>query len=946
MKKILKITGIVLLVVFVLLLTLPYIFKDRIVEQVKVTMNQNLNATIDFGDFGMSFLRSFPDISFRMNDLSVAGKGVFEGDTLVSAGRILLTFDLSGIWKGSEYEIKTIRIDNPVVHVLVLEDGTSNYDIMLDTGEVDEAPDTTSAEPADFQIALKKLTLTNAQIVYDDRFYKVYTRLQDFHHTLSGDFTSDFTDLSVSDTRAGAFYFSYDGIPYFAGVQVRLKADIGADLRDWIFTFKDNELFLNDLQIVAEGTFAMPEGGYDMDLAFHSPQTSFKSFLSLIPAIYAEDFSDLQTSGSMGIRGSVKGIYDDENIPGFDIDLQVENGMFQYPELPAAVENVNITTKLFNPGGDADLTVVDISNFSLDVAGNPVRMGFRMETPVSDPKIDASLDGKIDLARLQDVYPLEDTDLSGIIEGDMIAQGSMSSIENENYQDFVFTGNLSVANLEYVSPDLPQDVNISLMELTFTPQWAEMTNFSLTMGESDMEATGKIDNILGYALNDEILRGSFETRSDFFDLTPLMETTDTVPVQEEEPAAELSVIEIPANIGFTLQSNFGRLLFDQLEMTNVNGTILVAEQKAELRDLRMNMLDGEMTVNGSYFTTDPENPGFDFGLDISGFDLGATFTTFNTFSKLAPIGDKAKGAFSASLTISSLLNESMEPLMNTLAGSGRFQSDDIRIENSKVMVDIAEKLKSDRFKTLNMKDVNVNFAFSDGKVEVDPFDMQMGSATATLSGSHSFEQTMDYLMELSIPRSEFGSAANDLINSLAQQAEAVSGINVDPGENVKVHISITGNISDPSVSVGMGDSETTARDQAQSAIEDVIEEKKEEVRDQAEELIDENREKAQQELDKRADQVLEEARQQAQNIRNEAQNAADAIRQEARSNAEKLEDEASNPLAKAAARRAGQELIENADEQANALEEEADEQASELIQKAEERAEKIRAGEE
>ncbi len=950
MKKFLKITGIVLFVVFVLLLTLPYIFKDRIVEEVKITMNQNLDATIDFGDFGLSFFRSFPDVSFRIDDLSVSGKGAFDGDTLVSAGTIFLTFDLSGIWKGGEYEIKTVRIDNPVVHILVLEDGTTNYDIVPETANQGEIPDTVAAEPADFTIALKKLTINNAQIVYDDRYFKVYTKLSNFDHTLSGDFTADFTTLKISETRAGALYFSYDGIPYLAGVQARLEANIEADLNAWIFTLEDNELFLNDLKIVAEGSFAMPEGGYDLDLTFGSPQTQFKSFLSLIPALYAEDFAGLQTSGSMSIGGSVKGIYDEENIPGFDIDLRVENGMFQYPDLPAAVENVNVTTRLFNPGGDADLTVVDISTFELQIAGNPVRMGLRLEKPVSDPEIDAWFDGKIDLASIQDVYPLEDMRLSGIIESDVVAQGSMSSLENEAYEEFVFTGNLSLSDFEYAADDLPQNLNISLMELAFTPWQAALNEFYMTMGESDLKASGKIDNILGYALNDEILKGSFETRSAFFDLNPLIETSDTIPVEEQDTVAELSVLEIPANINFTLQSSFDRLLYDQLEMTQMKGAILVAEQKAELRNLRMNMLDGEMTVNGSYFTTDPGNPGFDFGLDISGFDLGTTFSTFNTFRKLAPIGEKAKGSFSASLAITSSLNEKMEPVMSSLAGSGRFQSDDVRVENSDVMVKIAERLKLERFKTLNVKDVDISFVFSDGKVDVDPFDMELGDATATLSGSHSFDQTMDYLMVLSMPRSEFGRAANDLINELAGRAEAATGMNVGLPETVKVHISITGNVSDPSVAVRMGDGETTAREQAESAIEDIIEdiieEKKDEVRDQAQEVIDENREKIQQELEKKADQVLAEAQQQAQSIRNEAKNAADAVRQEARRRAEKLQEEAGNPVARAAARRAGQEMIEEADKQANTLEDEADERADELLQKAEDRAEKIRAGEE
>src|SRR5687768_14141824 len=71
--RILKWTGISLLVIILLLIAAPFIFKDKIVSIVKEQANANLNAKVDFGDFDLSLITSFPDFRFKIQDLSVIG---------------------------------------------------------------------------------------------------------------------------------------------------------------------------------------------------------------------------------------------------------------------------------------------------------------------------------------------------------------------------------------------------------------------------------------------------------------------------------------------------------------------------------------------------------------------------------------------------------------------------------------------------------------------------------------------------------------------------------------------------------------------------------------------------------------------------------------------------------------------------------------------------------
>jgi hypothetical protein len=119
--------------------------------------------------------------------------------------------------------------------------------------------------------------------------------------------------------------------------------------------------------------------------------------------------------------------------------------MFQYPSLPAAVNNVNVDLKINNPDGVTDHTVVDLSKFHAEVAGDAFDARMLLKTPVSNPDIDASMKGKINLANMQKVVPLEKgTELSGTMAADFSAKGKYATASKGNYEDFDAKGSMQL----------------------------------------------------------------------------------------------------------------------------------------------------------------------------------------------------------------------------------------------------------------------------------------------------------------------------------------------------------------------------------------------------------------------------------------------------------------------------------------------------------------------
>ena len=84
-------------------------------------------------------------------------------------------------------------------------------------------------------------------------------------------------------------------------------------------------------------------------------------------------------------------------------------------------------------------------------------------------------------------------------------------------------------------------------------------------------------------------------------------------------------------------------------MENVGGYITIKDQKLILENLSMNILDGEMVVNGNYNTFDINSPKFDFNLDIDLVDIQKVYNTFEIVSKYAPIAKKTSGKLSTNV---------------------------------------------------------------------------------------------------------------------------------------------------------------------------------------------------------------------------------------------------------------------------------------------------------
>ncbi|HAH57836.1 MAG TPA: hypothetical protein DCL86_06785 [Bacteroidales bacterium] len=933
MKKTFKILLIVVGILLVLMIVLPFAFKGKIVEAVKREANQNLNAQLDFSKVSLSLFRSFPNVSVGIQNLSLTGINDFENDTLISTASLRLTLDIMSVVKGNTYKIREITLKQPSVFLKVLSDGHANWDIMKPTADTTAAVE---GEASAMKIALKGVFLNDGRIRYYDATLPMKMDGHAIDVKLSGDFTADRTDLNTN-IEIGNLTVDYDGIRYLNRAKAEMKALLGADFNAMKFTFADAEMEVNALKLLFDGFFAMPEQGYDMDIAFKAPENDFKNFLSLVPAIYTKDFESVDASGKVAFNGYVKGHYDDNAMPDYALNLTIDNGMFRYPDLPESVKNIHVQASVKSDGPDLDNTTIDVPKFHLEMASNPIDGRLFVVNPVSDPQVDLAFKGKLDLGDVQKFYPLEAQDeLSGLVDFDVAAKGRMSAIEQERFEDFEAAGKIEAHNLIYKTTSLPDGFRMAEGIMNISPQQASLKVDKALIGRNDFSVTGSVRNILGYFINKGELKGEIDLISSYLNINDFMTESQTASTPADTVA--LGIIEVPADVDITLRATVAEVIYDNLNLTQVKGLLMIKDKKIFLENLSMNTLGGSMALSGSYSVPQPQQPDIDFNVAIKAIEARQIAGAFNTVEMLAPIAQKAEGKLSLDFNISSRLGEDMMPVYPTLNGDGGLTSPKLAFTGVNTITRIADALKIKELKDWAFNNVKLSFEIVEGKVFVKPFEMKLGEINTVISGWNSFDQTLEYQMQMEIPRAYFGGAANNVLENLVSAANK-KGANFSLGDKVPVKILITGLISDPKITTDLGSQVQGAVTDLKSQMEDALREKKEEAEARVREEVG---------------RYIEEANAEAQKLLNQAQQQVDKLMKAANESAQKLQTEANNradqllaegkkngPIAELAAKKAAQKVREEGDNAAGKIIAEARQQGDNIMARARQQADEI-----
>ena len=981
MKKLLKITGIVVLVFFAALLLLPVLFKGKIKDAVDAFLAETLTTDVyyDVDQIGVSVFSNFPNVTISLGDFGLVGTGNFQGDTLVAANKLAVELSLLKVISGN-FNINGVTLDEPRVLIMVLPDGSANYDILADTGQPAEA---SSTEESSFSVGIDHWQIQNGHFVYYDLSLGFMLDLDEITHTGSGNITLSEYDLETF-TRANKVTLIYDDVEYVSEQRLTADAALHIDLNTMTFTFKENDIQLNEFDLVFDGAIGLVNDDITFDITFITPDNTFKSLLSVVPGVYAAGFEDLETVGNVAFNGAVKGNYGADKIPGFDLNLKVQdggisyasmpesindvdieasinlpanqlenlaievpvlhallgqnpvdgmlslkglerldidaflkgqvelasianvvplqglglkgtfnldalvqgvydaaanempsvkavmqlkNGFIKYDDLPLPVSNIGLDASVYVPKGSMEQAKLNLTNLGLEIDGDRIQTSAVVQN-FNAPIWDVVLDASLDLAKIKQVYQVQDADFAGKIKANVKSKGSLTALNAGRYQDIPTSGSLQLTDFSLQMSQVPP-VSLSVLDLGFEPDQIALKQFKAKVASSDLDLTGVVENYLPFILEEnQTLTGKLVLRSNNFNIDELM------PASEEtttEDTTALAVVPIPQNLTFTIDTKVQSLTYDGLELQNVEGVVQARDGLLDLQGLTFGLLDGRFAMNGLYDPRNTEAPIFDFTIDIKDLSVQRAFKQFSTIRAMAPVAENVTGKFSTKFSLNGLLDGGMMPQLNSLTGSGLVSLANAALQNSKIVNGISNftKLDGAEKQGVDLKDLLLSVKVKDGRVSVEPFDVKLGKYTATVSGGHRLNGNLDYGVSMDVPAGAAGKAANNLIGNLTgtNAANAPSTLNLNfgvTGSPKSPNVGLKG--ASPSGAAGTNALAGSVKNQVKQEVDTKAEEVKEKLNQQTQQAKDSVKNEVKQETEKAVEKAKEKAKEKVKGL--------------------------------------------------------------------------------
>ncbi|GGG19074.1 hypothetical protein GCM10011344_19580 [Dokdonia pacifica] len=804
MKRILKIIGSIFLVLLILLIVSPFLFKGKLEDLLKNTINQNVNAQVAWESLDISLIKNFPDATVTLTNFSVVNNAPFEGDTLAAGKELRIAMGVKQLFKDTgdnPIKVDALRLDDAIINIKVDTLGNANYNIAKDTSSDSAvAKEDTPSKP--FTFDLQHYELNNATINYLDESSKTYLRLSEVNHEGNGDFSVNQSTLKTQTTALASF--ELDNVNYLDNANVDLTAAIELDLENQKYTFLENNAVVHDLPLQFDGYVQLEDEGTAMDISFETPSSDFKNFLAIIPKAYATSLDGVETGGDFRVSGKIEGKATEATIPKLDIAIVSNNASFKYPNLPKQMNNINIDAKIKNDSGFVNDTYISINTLNFKIDDDLFSANGKLRNLTTNILVNLAIKGTLDLANIGKVYPLDlGAPLEGKVIADMTTAFDMDAVDKQQYQRIKSSGQAQLSDFRYEGEELPKPVTINQAALTFQPGTIQLTSFEGQSGDTDIKANGTIENLIPFVMSKEDLKGRFNVTSDVFNLNDfsITETTDNSTPSDKSTTdttatTEEVAIQIPDFLDASLNFNAKKVIYDDLELSNVKGTVAINDEKALLNNVNSSLFGGTAGISGNV-STKTGVPIFDMELDLSKINIDQSFQNIKLLKQLAPIAKALQGSLNTKINLKGQLDENFAPILSSIDGNAfaEILTADVQPANSPLLTALDDQLDFINLDSIDLDSLKAALTFKDGKVVVNPFTIKADDIDIGVSGGHSFDNAIGYNLKLDIPAKYLGGDVSKLLAKLTDKEK----------ENLSAHVPITlsGNFTKPSVQLNL-----------------------------------------------------------------------------------------------------------------------------------------------
>ncbi len=706
MKTFLKILAAVLAFFIIIGVALNlYFTNERLKNTVMPYVNDAVGRTVEIESISLTFFSTFPQPGLSIRNMNIPGET--ESDTLLSLDELVTSVELFSLL-GDQINISEIHLRNPKFSYVIHSDSSTNIDFLTE-GEETEA-DTS----AGYGISIPYFQVTGGNIGYRDETSGTSTQISN----LNADITLNYADLieSTLELQEANLSAAINGETYVTDLPVSFTQQSTVDLANETLTLKQGIFSIRGLSLNLSGSITDWSNSLATDLSFSSSSDNFGELLRLVPSEYEQYTNELNARGSLSIEGNLKGELGGEQLPQFNLSMQVSEGYLKNPDLPQPIEQIQLILQANNE-------LITVEKLRAQAGENNISGNGQLTDPLNeDGNFSANFDGTVNLATVSQFYDISQFDvdqMSGQLTINGSAKGNRATPENATFDALVQlnNGSLKYAQVAKAIENISVDAQANQSEIT-------INNLAFEAAENTFSMKGVINQPLKedqrtIDLNTD-LRFDLATINDFYPIDEdtlqmrgLLTANATLKGKADQIERAVQSGNLHISNGFLNHKSLGKEIRDITIESKLNGPTL-SISKASFQT-------GNNNLSASGKITDYLSENRSINLKING---NANLSELTDYYDLAPAVTSLTGTAKLNLTASGPVADPA-----AIQFDGAFTAQDIFMNGEAF--------------TKPVKGLSGELTLSPTSADLRSLSFELGSSDITLSGS--LQNYMAYL---------------------------------------------------------------------------------------------------------------------------------------------------------------------------------------------------------
>lgn len=458
-RKALKISALTIGALLTLLVVAIALVINFIVTPAKLTpvvldaANKSLNARLEMESVELTFFSTFPQFGLKVKHGSLVSKALNDTawcktDSLLSFKECVITVNPIAYLKDNRISIYNLSLEDASVYAYRDASGRANWEI-AQTSTADTVQADTTSTPFDSEIEIKNIELKQANLIFDDRNTRVYSRIDDANLKLKLSLTKEGGVLGLKFDNKNILFWQ-QGELLVNNLATSLRTTLSVDRKTATWRLDDTSLNINGIQLDVSGALQRDTVAktLDVDLQYGLHAPSMETVLGMIPKAYVKD-SKVTAKGNVKVTGTLKGMYGDKKLPALSLKIHIAEASAQYKGLPYGIDAFTADFEAY-----VDLMRTQPSYLNLKIlhfkgAHTEILADGKVEDLLDDPLIQFHTESVVDLDALAKTFPLQESvTIRGRLDANLRLKCRLSSLKKQDIGRIKLAGQLDLKGFE------------------------------------------------------------------------------------------------------------------------------------------------------------------------------------------------------------------------------------------------------------------------------------------------------------------------------------------------------------------------------------------------------------------------------------------------------------------------------------------------------------------